>query len=104
MLPNDERKKKEDLFGSTGIAPLSGVHAVDQKRLLESLEWAEGVARVFCRRCGETMEINTRLAKKMAEKSGETPASFEGKYFQVEGCILCLREYKDPSIKQIPSF
>jgi hypothetical protein len=103
MSHEDDRKMKEELFGSIGVANPSGPHAVDPKSLLEPLEWTEGVSRVFCKRCGETIEIDLILSKKMAEKSGNIPASFEGLYFEVRGCILCSGGYKQPSMKLISS-
>lgn len=103
MSHDDERKMKKELFGSIGVANPSGSHAVDPKSLLEPLEWTKGVARVFCKRCGATIEITLILARKLAGKSGNIPASFEVLYFEVRGCILCSGGYKQPSMKLISS-
>lgn len=103
MSPDDERKMKEELFGRIGVANPSGSHAMDPKNLLEPLEWTKGVARVFCKRCGETIEITLSLANELADESGNIPASFEGLYFEVRSCILCSGGYKQPSMKLISS-
>lgn len=104
MTPDDERKMKEELFGRIGVANSSGPYAVDPKILLEPFEWTEGVARVFCKRCDATMEVNMNLAKKLAQKAkGNIPESFEGIYFEAGGCILCSGGYRNISLKQIPA-
>ena len=103
MSRDDERKMKEELFGSIGVANPSGPHVVDPKCLLEPLEWNKGVARVFCKRCGEAIEITLSLAIKLADRSGKNPASFEGLYFEVRGCVLCSGGYRQPSLKLISS-
>lgn len=82
MSPDDERKMKEELFGSIGVATPSCPHAVDPKNLLEPLEWTEGAARVFCMRCGGTMEVDVSFAKKLAQKTkGEHSRILRGDLF-----------------------
>ena len=69
ISPDDESKMKEELFGRIGVANSSGPFVVDPKSLLEPLEWSEGVARVFCKRCDVTIEVTMSLAKKLAQKA-----------------------------------
>jgi hypothetical protein len=92
MSHANERGVAEKLFGAVkGRLKASGGYQPDWGELSGPLEWAKGVAMVFCTGCGSVGEVDAAGLKALASLAGNVilPNSLSGYYFEINGCECC---------------
>lgn len=99
-----DREVAAQLFGRCGKVKATGGHVLRADELAEPFE-PGAVVHVFCTGCGFYHQLGEKRARDLARWGGiEESDSFEKVFFQVGRCVLCLDEYEDIKLLELPEF
>ena len=102
-VEQEGREVTRKLFGNTVKVHVTGKHmptSGELKELAQPPQPKHGVANTYCVGCGMIVRINAAGVRGLSQKARiSLPVDWRGKYIQVQRCIVCSTEFKDPELK-----
>lgn len=95
-------KVKEEVLGKVNKPKPIGGFYVTKKIASTPLFYKGAVVRCFCLGCGESAELISFGAKRLARKAkAKVPENWQEYYFECKRCIICSKDYRQVSLKKI---